>query len=344
MHHNQTNSTFKMPIAPHPPPSQSETLLFNDILEEKTLALRNTFNEFLQVQPYRKFDIEFSNFLKRTKQIIHEAKLAGANVSRINNSSQITSLYPRPSASFNSYKPLTPMSMTSSSTSNRNSVFRLPQTSFQPIEQVNPFKPPINICFEPRVVLPRIEQSIYNHESPSHATVTEVNQAEHESARTNNVHISYQPSEHSEPKERSLSKASKSTAVPNSYSDVTLNDDMSVSSSQHNSEHNEINNESNSIESLLEGVGFKILLPGDSQNDKKSNASQVQNQLNLKENVEKYLSTWSLNMKIIKTNLNPPRVVLLLTGNYIHCNNIINYNTCDFVKSTNGFEIPNNSL
>ncbi|XP_029342211.1 uncharacterized protein LOC100574628 [Acyrthosiphon pisum] len=101
-----TDSTFKMPMAPPVYPSQSEALLFQDIIEEKTIALHSILNDFLKVHPYRKFDIEFNMFLKRVKRIIIDGHRAGANVSRITNSSHIAPLYARPSASFN-YRPST---------------------------------------------------------------------------------------------------------------------------------------------------------------------------------------------------------------------------------------------
>lgn len=322
MHHNQTDSThstFKIPMLPQPQPSQSETLLFNDIMEEKTQALRNTLNEFLRVQPYRRFNAEFNDFLKRTQRIIQEGQRSGANVSRLTNSSQIAPLYSRPSASFN-YRPLTPMSMTSSSNSNRTNTFRVPQNSFRPIEPVNPFKPPENMNYEPRVVLPRIEQSMYGTRiSPTYATVIEVNQVENESARTKyvqaDVHVNYQSPK---PDERPQS------AAHNSYSDVTIIENRSASSSQKNPEHNENSDDDNAIESLLEEVGFKILvgLPDQSdksQNTKKNNASQLKNQENVKENFEKHLSTWSVNMKIIKSQMKHSKVVILLTGSYKYC-------------------------
>lgn len=329
MHHNRTDSshsTFKMPMLPQPPPSQSETLLFNDIMEEKTLALRNTLNEFLRVQPYRRFNAEFNDFLKRAQRIIHEGQRSGANISRVTNSSQIAPLCSRPSASFN-YRPLTPMSMTSSNTSNRTSTFRIPQNSFRPIEPVNPFKPPENMNYEPRVVLPRIEHSSYNSRvSSNYATVIEVNQVENESARTEyvkaDVHVNYQPPE--------SEVHPQSVVAHNSYSDVTINEninDKSASCSQEDPEHNENDDEGNAIESLLEEVGFKILvgLPDQSdksQDTKKSNASQLKNQENVKENIEKYLSKWSVNIKIIKSQLKSSKVIVLLTGSYTYFYNI----------------------
>lgn len=70
------NSAFKMPLLSRSQPCQPlpdpETLLFNDIIEEKSLAIRNKLTEFLKVASYTKFDAEFNNFLSRTDQIMRE--------------------------------------------------------------------------------------------------------------------------------------------------------------------------------------------------------------------------------------------------------------------------------
>jgi len=309
-----TDSTFKMPMAPPVYPSQSEALLFQDIIEEKTIALHSILNDFLKVHPYRKFDIEFNMFLKRVKRIIIDGHRAGANVSRITNSSHIAPLYARPSASFNyrpstsfNYRPPTTMSMISS---NDQSMLRLPENNFnsiEPSELSNPFKPPD--CLQPKVVLTRIEQSSSNSRgSPStSSTVMKVSQNHNVTVEENNTHEIAQQS-------KSLSK--NQPTARNTYSDVTFEENKSVSESHKNEN---MNDDNNSIESLLEDVGFKIIVgltENKNETSKKSNASQHQNnQLNVLENVEKFLSMWSLNMKLIKSSEQSSRHVLILTGN-----------------------------
>lgn len=316
---SSTDSTFKMPMAPPVYPSHTEALLFQDILEEKTAALHSLLNDFLKVHPYRKFDIEFNMFLKRVKRIIIDGHRTGANVSRIANSSHIASLYSRPSASFNyrpstsfNYRPPTTMSIVSSSD---HSALRLPENNFhsiEPIELSNPFKPPD--CVQPRVVLSRIEQSnCISHESPStSSTVIKVNQ---------NHNVTVEENDTNKIPQQSKSLSINQPTARNTYSDVTFEENNSVSDSHKNEK---INDDNNSIESLLEGVGFKIvvgLTENKNETAQKSNASQHHNnQLSVLEDVEKMLSMWSLNMKLIKSSeqSNVSKYVLILTGNLIY--------------------------
>ncbi|XP_026806710.1 putative uncharacterized protein DDB_G0289263 [Rhopalosiphum maidis] len=311
---NQTSSTdsaFKMPMAPQFYPSQSESLLFQDIIEEKAAALRSLLNDFLKVQPYRKFDIEFNSFLKRIKRIIIEGHRSGSNVSRITNSSQIAPLYARPSASFNyrpsasfNYRPPTTISMVSSSD---YGTLRIPENNFHPIEPrelSNPFKPPD--CLQPRVVLSRIDQSGHNsHESPSiSATIIEVSQ-------NHNVTVKEKNTPEITRKSKSLSR--NEPPAHNAYSDVTFDE---------NNQNENVNDDNNSIESLLEDVGFKIIvgLTENNETNKKNSASQHHNnKSNMLGNVERFLSMWSLNMKQIKTSQqsNISKHVIILTGNLL---------------------------
>ncbi|CAI6346338.1 unnamed protein product [Macrosiphum euphorbiae] len=311
-----TDSTFKMPMAPPAYPSQSEALLFQDIIEEKTIALHSILNEFLKVHPYRKFDIEFNTFLKRVKRLIIDGHRTGANVSRITNSSHIAPFYARPSASFNyrpstsfNYRPPTTMSMVSSSD---QSMLRLPENNFHSIESsevLNPFKPPD--CLQPKVVLSRIEQSsCVSQESPSRSsTVMKVSQNHNVTVEENNTR---------EITQQSKSLSTNQPTARNTYSDVTFEENKSVSESHKNEN---MNDDNNSIESLLEDVGFKIIVgltENKNETSKKSDASQHQNnQLNVLENVEKFLSMWSLNVKLIKSSEQSSKYVLILTGNLL---------------------------
>lgn len=296
---NSDASAFKIPMAPLPPqPSQAETLLFNDIMEEKTLALRNTLTEYLQVLPYRNFNIDFDNFLKHANKRIQEVKRAGTNTSRLVNSTQMASIYSRPSSSFNCRQGMSMMS------SHRNSTLRLPENNFQPIESSNPFRPPENFNIQPRVVLPRLDNSGYiSRESSVCATVIEVSHAKNKAAETNNYHNNFEPSE---PKDKSQS------IVPNLYSDVTMDENNAVPETQRNNDVNA----SSSIESLLEDVGFKIVvgLPNNSKSIKKIDASKsYDKQLIPTKDVEKFLSVWSVNIKLVKLN-----TILILTGNKLY--------------------------
>ncbi|KAE9523231.1 hypothetical protein AGLY_016371, partial [Aphis glycines] len=54
-----------------------ESLLFNDIIEEKSQILSNLMNQFLQVQPFSKFESEFNVFLRRIKHITREEQRKG---------------------------------------------------------------------------------------------------------------------------------------------------------------------------------------------------------------------------------------------------------------------------
>jgi len=296
MAYSTNSSAFKMPLAPPPQPFQSETLLFNDILEEKTLALRDNLREFLQVFSYRKFDLEFSNFLKHTKQMVQEGQRAGANNSRIANSSHLVPMYSRPSGL--NYRPPT-LSMINST---RNSTFRFPENNFQPIESSNPFKPPDNYNFQPRVVLPRValpelEQSNHNcRESQTlSATVIEVSQCANVTTKTKNGRQSPE-----------LEEGPQST-VPNSYSEVTLIENKAASDSQHKEY---VDDDCNSIESILDNIGFKIVVGFPNSNEKTNNAN---NQHDKQLNFEKYLSMWSITTKTI--NSKSKSSIVILSGN-----------------------------
>jgi len=169
-----TNSELKMPLVPPPQQLQSEALLFSDILKEKTLALRDSLYEFLQVYSYHKFDVEFSNFLKHIKHMVQEGQRAGLNsMSRITNSSHLVPMYSKPSI-LNSKPPTTFLMFNST----RNSTFRLPENNFQSTESSNPLELPDNINFQPRVVLTRLEQlnHTYRGSSTLNVRVTEVSQ------------------------------------------------------------------------------------------------------------------------------------------------------------------------
>lgn len=296
---DSSNSAFKVPMAPpQSQPSQIETLLFNDILEEKMSDLRQNMVEFLHVFPYHKFNNEFSKFLKHTKGMVLEEQRTGANYSRLTNSSQITSVYSRPSTSFN-YRHPTTLAITNS---NRNSTLRLPENSFQPIEAVNPFKPPSSVQYQPRVVLPRIEESrVASDRSVSlHTTVVEKSSNTNVNISTNNSHHNFQLPV---PLERSQSPAL------NGYSDVTITENRSTSVSQQN-------DNGDSINLLLDEIGFKIRvgLP-DNIDMSKNNASHHNKQLQIIDKIEKFLSEWSINVKLIKSSSGSSKTIIILTGN-----------------------------
>lgn len=59
-----------------------ETLLFNDIIEEKSLQLRDMMDQFLQVHSFSKFESEFNLFVKRIKHITKDGQRNGTNLTR----------------------------------------------------------------------------------------------------------------------------------------------------------------------------------------------------------------------------------------------------------------------
>jgi len=59
-----------------------ETLLFNDIIEEKSLILRDIMDQFLQVHPFSKFETEFNLFTRRLKHIARDGQRNGTNITR----------------------------------------------------------------------------------------------------------------------------------------------------------------------------------------------------------------------------------------------------------------------
>lgn len=69
--------------------AKSESLMFNDIMEEISTTVRKELSEFIQVQPYRLFREELNNFFKRINDLIQEEKKNGSNISRMTNHSQL---------------------------------------------------------------------------------------------------------------------------------------------------------------------------------------------------------------------------------------------------------------
>jgi len=59
-----------------------ETLLFNDIIEEKSSQLRDMMDQFLQVHSFSRFESEFNLFIKRIKHIAKDGQRSGTNLSR----------------------------------------------------------------------------------------------------------------------------------------------------------------------------------------------------------------------------------------------------------------------
>ncbi|XP_060848356.1 uncharacterized protein LOC132927782 [Rhopalosiphum padi] len=59
-----------------------ETLLFNDIIEEKSLILRDLMDQFLQVHSFSRFESEFNLFTRRIKHIARDGQRNGANFTR----------------------------------------------------------------------------------------------------------------------------------------------------------------------------------------------------------------------------------------------------------------------
>jgi len=130
----------------------SEILLFNDIFNDKVLALYENMMEFLQVLPYHMYEKEFNEFLERTKNMAIEGQRVSAHFLQVDNSAQIASFDPRPSAAnFQNRRSLTATSTMSSDC--YNSIFRAPDNSFQRVENKNPLKPTENIHVEPTAVI-----------------------------------------------------------------------------------------------------------------------------------------------------------------------------------------------
>lgn len=74
-----SSSTFQQQQMAQPP---IETLLFNDIIEEKSVQLRDIMDQFLQVHSFSKFESEFNLFIRRIKHIAKDGQRNGANLTR----------------------------------------------------------------------------------------------------------------------------------------------------------------------------------------------------------------------------------------------------------------------
>ncbi|XP_025203495.1 uncharacterized protein LOC112600474 [Melanaphis sacchari] len=59
-----------------------ETLLFNNIIKEKSLILSDLMNQFLQFYPFSRFEYEFNLFTRRIKHIIRDGQCNGTNFVR----------------------------------------------------------------------------------------------------------------------------------------------------------------------------------------------------------------------------------------------------------------------
>lgn len=74
-----SSSTFQPQQMAQPP---VETLLFNDIIEEKSEQLRDIMDKFLQVHSFSKFESEFNLFVRRIKHIAKDGLRNGSNLTR----------------------------------------------------------------------------------------------------------------------------------------------------------------------------------------------------------------------------------------------------------------------
>ncbi|XP_025423291.1 uncharacterized protein LOC112692734 isoform X2 [Sipha flava] len=283
---NSSNSKFQMPQAPQPQHVQSESLLFNDISEEINADMRNKLHDFLQVLPYRTFKMELANFFKHIDRLKKEAERNGTNISRLTNCSQMVPSNSRPCTSFRAPSTMSLISC------NRNNTIRQPESNFQSIP-LNSFKPSVHIELESNeVVLPRSNQSNHVSQSSSNmdTTIIKVSHRKNNIAKTKGNHKHLNPPE----------TVFKNTFDPNdAYSNIKLVVENKSAFASHQNKN--INNGCYSIDSsLLETVGLS--------NKNKTTKSDANG--NNGKRLEKYLSKWSVNMKIIKSK----KSCVLLTG------------------------------
>lgn len=277
---SSANLEFKMPQAPQPQCTLSESLLFNDILQEISTTLRNELSEFLQVQPYRVFNKELENFLKRIDCLKQEGQQNGKNISRLT-----------------SFRIPSSMSMVSGYC---NNTIRQPENNFQHFVSLNPFKPLEHTGLQSnKMVLPSINECYASQGSSKKCTsIVEVSYGNNNTAKNNDNHAHL-----------NLSKSIKHPSAPKkAYSDMTILDKNKSVSVTHQNENT--SNGSNSKALLLEDLGFKInvgLPLPDNNMTTKSDANKNNG------NLEKYLSKWYVNMEVFKS-----KNTFVLTGNDLY--------------------------
>ncbi|VVC41643.1 Hypothetical protein CINCED_3A014571 [Cinara cedri] len=250
------NSALKIPLIVRPQPSQPrsqpESLLLNDILEEKTLDLRNTLTEFLLVEPYSKFNIEFNKFLTHTKRIIQESRQTSSNVTRFNDLSQISQTSNNPPSSF--YRPQSTAS-TISSNNNNTSAFKIPEMNYLK-KKILPTK---LSYLQPRIILSRCDDIAPNsNKTPTLCnTIIEKNQKDSNTGENKNTNQLASTSK--------TSDSSKTSAVCKTFNEDNQNNCKTI--------------------------------------PRNNNAIQLGvNQPKVSENVEKYLSMWSIHVTPNKLN------------------------------------------
>jgi hypothetical protein len=261
-------------------------LFFNDISQEINTDMRNKLHEFMQVLPYRIFKMELANFFKRIDDLIKEGEQNGTNTSRLTNLSQMVLSNSRSSTSFR-----TPSTMSSISC-NCNNTIRQPESNSQLIP-LNSLKPPVHSGNKSNeILLPQVNQPnhVSQDSSDVYTTLVEVSHNNNNTAKTddNLEHLNLPETVFKCPSDPKDTYSGTTTVVEN----------KSPPTSQQNEN---ISNGGNSIDLLCEAVG----LP-DKNKTTMSDANEHNGKL-----LEKYLSKWSVNMKITKSN----KPCVLLTGN-----------------------------
>ncbi|VVC34547.1 Hypothetical protein CINCED_3A025604 [Cinara cedri] len=125
---NQQTSFRTFEVSVSVQPSNSETLLFHDILEEKSLALRNALKEFLKTHPYRLFDSEFSTFLNRLNRIGNVERNTTSNALRSTTMAESNPVNPIPN-------PISNMPIANNNSANGSQI--IGESNIEP----NPFRP-----------------------------------------------------------------------------------------------------------------------------------------------------------------------------------------------------------
>lgn len=268
-----SSSTFQPQQMVQPP---IETLLFNDIIEEKSVQLRDIMDQFLQVHSFSKFESEFNLFIRRIKHITKDGQRNGTNLTRH------TMQMPSDNGAQLSSKPT------------EDGGSQVDNTG----EPLNVFKRPSVPEYIPKITLTCNSQlnNILNRTMNFCDTIIEESLI-NDTAQEGTQQPEFLPPTAQKPYSVSLQNDNASPTTLNNGNDV---DTMEIDSELV---------ESVQIPNSSDNTSGSQLSPD--QSNPRSNRSVG----SLEKSKVKYLTEWSVNTKQIKSNKGNSKSVITLTGN-----------------------------
>ncbi|XP_003245548.1 uncharacterized protein LOC100569334 [Acyrthosiphon pisum] len=267
-----SSSTFQPQQMAQPP---IETLLFNDIIEEKSAQLRDIMDQFLQVHSFSKFESEFNLFIRRIKHIAKDGQRNGTNLTRH------TMQMPSDNGARLSSKP------TEDGGSQVNNTG----------EPANAFKRPSVAEYKPKTTLTRNSQSnnILNKTMKFCDTIIEESSMNDTAQEDTQQPEFLPPTEVDQPPKPNPVSSQNDNASPTTFNNGNDDDTMEFDSE------------------LVESV--QIPNSSDNTSESELSADQSNGSVrSLEKSKVKYLTNWSVNTKQIKSNKGNSKSVITLTG------------------------------